>query len=338
MQRYALWLLVLSSLLLIPPLPAGATCVPTGLHIVDTPRGCPAVQKKGMWNVLFPCTASPMHDATIEILGTGACGDGNVCCDSKLRTTECWPLFNPPVATSGKWRVVVNNRSVNISSTSCLGGCASATTVSCVTTWSRAFEVLHEGGTNCNHGGGEGNCDFDLEFDGGGSTVCDCNPYSPDCVSPILIDVAGNGFQLSTAAAGVFFNIRAVDAAQQISWTTPSSDDAWLVLDRNHNGVIDDGSELFGNFTPQPDPPVGQHRNGFLALAEYDKSTHGGNADGLITSHDGIFASLRLWQDHNHNGISEAAELSTLKAIGVKTIELKYKDAKKVDEYGNYFR
>jgi hypothetical protein len=175
-------------------------------------------------------------------------------------------------------------------------------------------------------------------FNGGSSNPCECDPDSPDCVSPILIDVADNGFQLSTANTGVYFDIKANGLPLRVGWTTPNSDDAWLALDLDGNGTIENGKELFGNFTPQPNPPVGQERNGFLALAEFDKPANGGNGDGLISSSDVIFPSLLLWQDRNHNGISEVAELFSLPAVGLQLIELDYKVAKKEDQYGNYFR
>jgi len=157
----------------------------------------------------------------------------------------------------------------------------------------------------------------------------------PCYASPILVDVAGDGFSLTGLQDGVDFDFNGDGYAHKVSWTAPGTDDAWLALDRNADGRITLGAELFGDYTPQP---ASDRPNGFLALAEFDKPLDGGNGDGAIDESDEVFRRLRLWQDRNGDGVSQPDELHTLYGLGLRKIELNYRESRRTDDHGNRFR
>jgi hypothetical protein len=101
-----------------------------------------------------------------------------------------------------------------------------------------------------------------------------------------------------------------------------------LVLDRNGNGRIDDGGELFGNHSGSGPGWA----NGFAALAEFDS-----NLDGRIDASDAAFASLRVWKDANSNGLTDEGELLTLQQAGVGSLSLSYTSGWAVDAQGNSY-
>lgn len=152
--------------------------------------------------------------------------------------------------------------------------------------------------------------------------------------SPIIVDTTGNGFHLTSEANGVFFDIRGNGTRVRLGWTATDSGNAFLALPGS-NGLVNDGKQLFGNFTPQPPSAT---PNGFAALAVYDQPDNGGNGDGVIDQNDQIFSSLRLWIDANHDGVCQPEELHTLPEQGVLAIALNYTESDRTDQYGNWFR
>lgn len=181
--------------------------------------------------------------------------------------------------------------------------------------------------------------------------AADCAALEPEygwngtsCVptpgSPIIVDTARDGYRLTSVEDGVAFDLDGNGTLEQMAWTRADSDDAFLALDRNGNGRIDDGTELFGNYTPAyagaryPRTP-----NGFEALRFLEGPDFGvSRVDGRIDARDEAFGRLLLWTDSNHNGISEPEELRPAHAAGVVAIGTDYKEKRRVDRFGNEFR
>jgi hypothetical protein len=160
------------------------------------------------------------------------------------------------------------------------------------------------------------------------ATVADAQRGSES--GSLIVIATGNtrDYKLTSKAAGVMFDFDGDGVKEQISWTEPDSDLAFLALDSNNNGRIDNGTELFGNHTT----PVGG--SGFAALLRLESAT----PDGKLNRDDPIFPQLLLWRDKNHNGVSEPEELSpaydTIEAIGLGWTP----SHAFVDENGNQFR
>ncbi len=151
----------------------------------------------------------------------------------------------------------------------------------------------------------------------------------------------GNGgFQLSGPADPVAFDLNSNGFPESTGWTAAGEETAFLALDLNKNGIIDTGRELFGNHTRLFGPNVGPGvaANGFEALALYDAPAHGGNGDGFIDEGDGIYPSLLLWTDRNHNGRSEPEELEHLDEAGLVRISVDYHESRRRDRWGNLFK
>ncbi len=150
---------------------------------------------------------------------------------------------------------------------------------------------------------------------------------------PIVFDFGERGFDLTGIEDGVRFDIDADGALEQVAWTAARSDDAFLALDRNGNGEIDDGSELFGNVTVLGDGSTAAH--GYVALTELDVEANGGNANDYVDHRDRDFSKLLLWTDRDHDGEATRDELIGLRERGIFAIALDADESDVIDEHGN---
>lgn len=163
-----------------------------------------------------------------------------------------------------------------------------------------------------------------------------CEPAN----SPLIFDLDDEGFHLTSAEDGVLFDIDGDGDLDRIAWTRGDSGNAWLALDRNGNGMIDDGTELFGNYSPAyPDEPLLRASDGFAALELLQGPQYGRSyADDRFDRRDALFRRLLLWTDRNHNGISEPDELRSAARAGLVAIGTEAVRSRRRDREGNEYR
>lgn len=130
-----------------------------------------------------------------------------------------------------------------------------------------------------------------------------------EMADPLVLDLSGEGINLTRAGEGAVFDINADGKQNNTAWVQGGT--AMLVYDRNGNGKIDNGAELFGDQNGSA--------HGFGELAKYDS-----NSDGRINRLDPIFKALRLYQDMNGNGKIDEGELFTLPELGIKALKLDF--------------
>jgi hypothetical protein len=159
---------------------------------------------------------------------------------------------------------------------------------------------------------------------------CDSYPWHPSC-SPIVINLANSEYKLSGEDDPVAFDISADGTPERITWTARGSELAFLARDRNGNGMIDDGKELFGDRTVLLNGTWAD--NGFEALREYDT-----NGNGLIDPADSRWHMLLLWFDDDHDGRSDPDELRTVASSGITAFDTQYHWTGRRDRHGNLFR
>lgn len=152
---------------------------------------------------------------------------------------------------------------------------------------------------------------------------------TPDPISPLVLDLDGDGVETVGLDSNIHFDHNGDGFKETTGWA--GADDGLLVLDRNGDGQINDGSELFGNNTQLANGQAAS--NGFEALAELDS-----NSDGVINAQDAQFADLKVFRDANQNGVTDEGELIAMNDAGVQSINVGYTESTAIDEFGNSLR
>ncbi|MBL8642020.1 MAG: type I secretion C-terminal target domain-containing protein, partial [Alphaproteobacteria bacterium] len=144
------------------------------------------------------------------------------------------------------------------------------------------------------------------ECDTTDNTSLNCVPIQVVILaSPLAVDLNGDGVHLTDANNGVYFDINGDGISDKTGWV--DQNDGLLALDKDHNGLIEGQGELFG----------GNIEDGFSVLARYDDNT-----DGVIDQNDSVWKDLVIWQDANHDGVSQNGELISLDDLDFSSISL----------------
>jgi len=133
------------------------------------------------------------------------------------------------------------------------------------------------------------------------------------CADPIILPVGADkrslkreDYQLTDFLHGVRFDLNGDGIEEQVSWTAQSSHLAFLAMDRNGNGKIDNGKELFSNFTD-----IGW-ASGFEALRFHTARMSESQREMAAGWGNPFYEKLLLWEDDNHDGISQPEEIYKL--------------------------
>lgn len=145
-----------------------------------------------------------------------------------------------------------------------------------------------------------------------------------ECATPLVLSFDGGPVDFSAGEAAPVFAFDDASAGCATDW--PSA--PWLALDRDGDGHIAGGRELFGSGTRLTGGRTAAH--GFEALAELD-----GNGDGTISAADPRFSELVLWSDHDGDRAGTPGEQVSIQGVGLVAIHLDFHRRGECDERGN---